>query len=1466
MALNWTDFGHEIGVYVTDGFGHGIDAALLATYASSHGISAFVMTDQIARRKITGSVQAGDKFPNTFYGVQEINDSSIEIINLDRKLNFLLAEEGRKRSYRVRHIILDIDTEETLEDYTLFSGVIDQVSVGRSVQIGATSFDPTVLTTPMPRHRVYHTSQVPPEGVSPFNLTVNFPDATDTNMPINVLFGKGLVQCAYVGRNETERWYDYLVGEGSDLEVLRVLKIQNGQWIEAEHFKGNVKAITHNSITLFETDFHGQGDEINNQAYYSIFYVAITGGPGAGQERAIIDIDQETQTLTIEPNWEADDIPSANSTYELRTWKHLRGFPYFGRTAIRFRNPQKTFENLDPVFVEAIHYGKIRKNQLPYSEDWTRHPRANYLEGWQEFTAFDGVTAAYTLKLTTGQLDPLGSTGAVKISSQEITGSVTYFTQRIVTPFGTPDWVYSFWAKGTGPNPSVEIRHDATVMVQSITLSADWQRYSFSFPGSNSRSWTVGWQIPQSLGRDIYLFGPQLEPGITASWYEGTAAQGKCLSYNFADAVGELLSNHIWGLSQNINQASFDAAALATAELQLRCNGAIPSLSGESSTANDVLNQLLLVRGGRLYNSEGGWALTYETAQSSIATFGTGTTPYNNLVSISNVSSIAMEQAVKSIKVNYGLTMKPDVVTPYYQFKLEHKERDDTDFGQQIVFNLEYVQDHLTADKTAQYLGHRIHANETSWAIQSGSLGLGLRAGQVIEVFAPEVQVENRLQWSENGLSLPWTGSSVSWAQTILQHDQQAYGATALAVGGWSGQTISGLTLEQDWAFLRIQGRAATGITSARLSLGAVGGGQATMDFVVGTEWREMLLPRSFLATDTGNVFAKIENIGANTLYWTAAQICTQYDRSYARTTTAPIIPQTLWQTMETGLSGPGQMDLSLVPYNSATLLSHITSDFALLNAETPSVDPRYVPPPWVQISSLVIPPDPPENTQLAGIDWSIPYTGSIQNPGDARGDARGGERQANSWAILSFLMPEKDTVRVGVQIRKTNESIFANNGTNLSIYWQEMVSVSVAEVGLGNRASVRIDNLTPGLRYEVRCVSYNSAGLTGTLGSKTFVARGDETPPAPADAAEMFQGDGELIEITVTINKFPEDYSAIRLYREELAPEQLAEATNEPTWTIDYKGRTRATNPLALQIPLFDRSQKLQFHDANVTAGNKYYYWVIVEDYSDNLSTNIPVVSQQSQAPGLLIQEPVLDTVAAFLQLGDDVEIISNGSFESGATGWTLHTTSYGAVTIDPGRVYAGTKSLRIGLSSSPDGNFITLPAMSQDGTTGSSLIVANTQLTGITPGTKLTFMGEIFYSNPFAPQPFVFASMVKLLWLDSGGSPVTVGGNPLYTNLFLPSANFLGGYNFWQSAQQDFTVPSNGSIAKAGLYILLTGGYFNYPFYVNYDALSIKKKGIIIRDFDYGTAVSGVIIRRIPVRDVATDSIIGYIAVNQP
>lgn len=145
-------------------------------------------------------------------------------------------------------------------------------------------------------------------------------------------------------------------------------------------------------------------------------------------------------------------------------------------------------------------------NLLNWSEDWTKPV-------W---------TTDPLLQVSTGIADPLGGTGAVRVTNTAQT------TQRVVQSIAAASWFRYCY--------SIYLQSSAPTMVQ-ILFSATGQESLIQFPVSSS--WTravmadslslqedgisFGLQLP--AGVSVVAFGPQVEPQPAAGYYKKTTDQ-----------------------------------------------------------------------------------------------------------------------------------------------------------------------------------------------------------------------------------------------------------------------------------------------------------------------------------------------------------------------------------------------------------------------------------------------------------------------------------------------------------------------------------------------------------------------------------------------------------------------------------------------------------------------------------------------------------------------------------------------------------------------------------------------------------------------------------------------------------------------------------------------------------------------------------------------------------------------------
>jgi hypothetical protein len=139
--------------------------------------------------------------------------------------------------------------------------------------------------------------------------------------------------------------------------------------------------------------------------------------------------------------------------------------------------------------------------------------------------------------LTSGQLSPNGDNAATKLTA---TGTDPYVFASINTSAQTH--TFSFYCKGEGPTIGKTARvlfwyiGGATGTTQSVdfTYSGEWQRFEFQTTPTGAGTLFYRIDVPSNtgvVGESVYIYGPQLEEGTTASdFVENTTGSPKFIA------------------------------------------------------------------------------------------------------------------------------------------------------------------------------------------------------------------------------------------------------------------------------------------------------------------------------------------------------------------------------------------------------------------------------------------------------------------------------------------------------------------------------------------------------------------------------------------------------------------------------------------------------------------------------------------------------------------------------------------------------------------------------------------------------------------------------------------------------------------------------------------------------------------------------------------------------------------------
>jgi hypothetical protein len=211
---------------------------------------------------------------------------------------------------------------------------------------------------------------------------------------------------------------------------------------------------------------------------------------------------------------------------------------------------------------------------------------------------------------------------------------------------------------------------------------------------------------------------------------------------NFAYVIEQILSDSAWGLGESVDKNSFAGAKDDLNTIgSMYCDGAITW----ERRAKDVIDELLfLCRGHLTQNSLGEWQLFIDTYKTDvIASFGHGDGYYENILEIESRSALPATQAYKSVTLKYAKNDRAQR-KPYYENK-----RDVFSFGIDKLYETEFVQDHVTADKVTCYLARLAQHADNKLGLMVGMDGRTLSAQKIISVNIPGYSISGNYKIEE---------------------------------------------------------------------------------------------------------------------------------------------------------------------------------------------------------------------------------------------------------------------------------------------------------------------------------------------------------------------------------------------------------------------------------------------------------------------------------------------------------------------------------------------------------------------------------------------------------------------------------------------------------------------------------------------------------------------------------------------
>jgi hypothetical protein len=1077
----------------------------------AYGTSVFVeRAKSFYRRRLLSEIVVSDRLPNQYYGITEVDDVQIQLENLDGAFNGLIGPQYAGAPVRARRY--DQLSGELLASYV---GIVSEVSIGDELAIHALSHNLDVLSTELPRNKV---------------TAAEFPTALDTGASIAIPFGRARrVSCPYVTADELAQTFDYLVCE----EIVEIEDVYKDGYASFTTDSMNILLFT----TIEDQPFVLVGTTVERspEDFYQRLFVRFNNGPLRFREYEVVKSTSALGFSTPHPwlflksgtglgemnadDWNAmiadeGDPLTPPITFRVQEYLTLPGNVYRGRTALRFRFKQSVSGQLRQISADVIRYGRRKKN-------WINRSDQPGLDAPWVYSFDGGATPDIAPEVLTPTVKNDYAPDLVSSPVRMTLHNDDYLRFTRDTPIGASDrWTFSIFAKlplgssqavdlkliltsnGSGVTPTSEVvaLNASTWTRVAVTKNALWGTGATTLTAQveNDAVSGAGVAVP------VLLCDAQLEQR-TLSYYESISATGKSQLWSFPDAIADILSNTRWGLGQSVNLAAIEAANEAISEgtlqlnatvgadgatpitdyLFLKCHGSLPDMFGAGGTAQDILDEMLQVRGMRIVTQGGAWRLICDApGMEPDITLGTVETPWRNVGTIGPISQRGLGDSISRLRVLYQpvVVKRTEGLNTVYAYELASPVMA---VGISKDLSLRWVRDHGTADHVLQYLRYREILLNQSMPCDTGNAARAAVSGDLVRLFAPRLQPENVLPYTDGDPDDPQPaaplGGTSGAGRNPLGTLNDAYrlvmastvpAALHSGLCRFTGEGSKQRTIATIWL------RAAAPVSGLKLQLASPASAPTTtiqLDVTVGTRWKKWRIAGD-LAVDPGGftfgVYQPAGHGGGTIQYW-GAQVTFDYDRAYTyprgdvglfyKTTTRPGAPtraQTVWQIAQVERTTISDNALVITPFNDAVFRYYFAMfpTWPALRDEAVDVTPDSGVPPLA--TGLTLPPNPPAATSAAGVEVS----GST----------------SNSWARISFLMPQRDAAGVRVQIRRQSE-----------VGWTDVATVYVAEHGLGTAVSVVANGLLSGMTYEVRLLTFTQGGQVGGIDTfGTFRAR----------------------------------------------------------------------------------------------------------------------------------------------------------------------------------------------------------------------------------------------------------------------------------------------------------------------------------------------------------------------------------------
>ena len=271
------------------------------------------------------------------FGITGFRQVTLVLDNSDGLIGSLELQDSYVRLYFVDE---DGNTRE-------WKGRVTSWTLSHKCTVQVEDVDAIALTTEIPRRTV--NDIVEAEKADDLNFE-NVVIADDLGKPIPIVFGRNKkLRLLYIKADDTNREYDYLIGEGVGLngnnfqEVFTIYREDQA----LDSIEGDVASATSTTLTLETADKRPN-------SWYKWWWLQIVAGTGIGQVRDTTAYDSANNRVTVSSAWSV--TPNSGSDYELTEYRFYDGSqasPYPGIAFVRFKKRLGTKGRNEAIYADV---------------------------------------------------------------------------------------------------------------------------------------------------------------------------------------------------------------------------------------------------------------------------------------------------------------------------------------------------------------------------------------------------------------------------------------------------------------------------------------------------------------------------------------------------------------------------------------------------------------------------------------------------------------------------------------------------------------------------------------------------------------------------------------------------------------------------------------------------------------------------------------------------------------------------------------------------------------------------------------------------------------------------------------------------------------------------------------------------------------------------------------------------------